>query len=162
MLKPRTHRKIEDEIITTAAACQLLMLSRQRINQLATEGWIDRHAPGLWRTFDLVQGYVRFLREGASGTAKNEAENRVLDARAHEIEVRTAERLDKLVPVEGYQIFADIICGAFRAELSGLPARYTHDLVQSRSLEREIHSLLERVEGIVDANAARLTKGGVR
>jgi hypothetical protein len=103
----RRHIEIDDEIITTAAACQLLMLSRQRLNQLATEGWIVRHAPSQWRTFDLVQGYVRFLLEGPRRANKSEADNRLLTARAREIELRTTQRLEKLVARDEFDAMRD-------------------------------------------------------
>jgi hypothetical protein len=142
------------DIITTEVACRLLMLSRRRLDQLAKGGWITRHAPGRWRVLDLVQGYVRFLRDEGRRTSKSAAESRVHDARAREIEARTAERLGKLVPLEDFDTFVDLVCGAIRAELSGLPARFTRDLVQRRALEREIQGLLERVADVVEANAA--------
>jgi hypothetical protein len=142
------------DIITTEVACRLLMLSRQRLDQLAKDGWIARLAPGRWRLLDLVQGYIRFLRGEGRRTSKCASESRVRDARAREIEARTAERLGKLVPLEDFDTFVDLVCGAIRAELSGLPARFTRDLMQRRALEREIHGLLERVADVVEANAA--------
>jgi hypothetical protein len=141
----RRHIEIDDEIITTAAACQLLMLSRQRLNQLATEGWIVRHAPGQWRTFDLVQGYVRFLLEGPRRANKSKADNRLLAARAREIELRTTQRLEKLVARDEFDAMRDGIVELFGTGLHSLPARITCDPVQSRTLEREISGLLERV-----------------
>jgi hypothetical protein len=50
--------RAEAGIIATEVACRLLMLSRQRLDQLAKDGWIARHAPGHWRLIDLVQGYI--------------------------------------------------------------------------------------------------------
>lgn len=145
--------------ISTAGACQLLMLSRQRLDQLVQEGWIQRHVPGRWVSIDLVQGYIRFMRDEARRTSKSAAGSRVHDARAREIEIRVAEQIGKLVVVEEFDAMVDGIVGTFRAELSGLPARVTRDIVQRRSIEREIHGLLERVADTAAAISDRLEKG---
>ena len=50
----------------------------------------------------------------------------------------------------------DEICGAFRTELSGLPARVTRDVTLRRTIEREINGMLGRIADIAEANAARL------
>ena len=151
--------RAEAGIIATEVACRLLMLSRQRLDQLAKDGWIARHAPGHWRLIDLVQGYIRFLRDEGRRTSVHAADSRVRDARAREIEIRTAERLGQLVAIEEHDTVVDAICGVFRAELSGFAARVTRDLPLRRVIEQEIHGLLERVAAIADANAARLEAG---
>ena len=150
--------QIDDEagIISTAVACQLLMLSRQRLDQLAAQGWVTRHSPGRWRTVALVQGYIRFMRDEGRRMSRSAAGSRVREARAKEIEVRTAERLGKLVPLEDFDAFVDLVCGLFRAELGGLPARFTRDLPTRRALEREINELLTRIADVLDAKSAAI------
>ena len=149
----------EAGLISTQVACQLLMMTRQRLGQLAADGWITRLAQGQWRTVDVVQGYIRFLRDEGRRTTKHAADSRVRDARAHEIEVRTAERLGKLVAVEEFDAMIDGICGVTRAELSGLPARVTRDLVVRRAIEREIHGALKRIADTAESIAERLESG---
>ena len=103
-------------------------------------------------------GYLGLLRERArvnTGTANN----RLREARAIEIELRTAERLGKLCPIEDFAAFIDLVCGAFRSELGSLPARVTRDLPMRRIIEREINGVLTRVADICAANAARLKQG---
>jgi phage terminase Nu1 subunit (DNA packaging protein) len=143
-------------LITTAVACQLLMLTRQRLDQLAAEGWIARHSAGRWRTVDLVQGYIRFMRDEGRRQNVKAADSRVRDARARDIEIRNAERLGRLVSVEELDAIIDEVCGAFRSELSGLPARVTRDLQMRRVIETEVHGVLARIAAIADANATRL------
>ena len=53
----------EPGVITTALACQLLGLTRQQIDRLVDGGYTKRHAPGKFRSVELVQGYIRFLRD---------------------------------------------------------------------------------------------------
>jgi hypothetical protein len=104
-IRPRRARKLppdnqpaEAGIISTEVACQLLMLSRQRIDQLVAAGHLQRHAPGRFRTVDVVQGYIRFLRDEDRRSSKSAADSRMRDAKAREIEVRTQQRLSRLVP----------------------------------------------------------------
>src|SRR5256885_531691 len=102
----------EPAIISTAVACQLLMLSRQRLDQLAKDGWIARDAPGHWRLLDLVQGYIRFLRDEGRRTSKSAADSRVRDARAAEIELRNAIRQRELITMAESMMAIDTVCGA--------------------------------------------------
>jgi hypothetical protein len=153
---PPANQPAEAGIINTAVACQLLMLSRQRIDQLVAAGHLQRHSPGHFRTVDVVQGYIRFLRDEDRRSSKSSADSRVRDARAHEIEVRTAERQGRLVSLEDYFAMIDGICGVTRSELSGLPARFTRDLALRKSLEREIYGALERIADAAAATAERL------
>lgn len=108
-----------------------------------------------------MKGYLGLLRERVrvnTGTANN----RLREARAVEIELRTAERLRKLCPIEDFATFIDLICGAFRSELGSLPARVTRDLPMRRVIEREINGVLTRVADICAANASRLEREQAR
>lgn len=145
------------KVITTSAAADLLMLSRQRLYQLETAGRIKRVAPDKWCTVDIVKNYIRFLRENA-GTDNSAANSRLRDARASEIELRVTERLGTLCPIEDFAAFVDLICGAFRTELDGLPARITRDLPMRHTIEREINGVLTRVADICAANASRMER----
>ncbi len=87
--------------------------------------------------------YIRHLRERHS--RRNGSNSHLREARAREIEVRTAQRLGKLVPLEDFDAFVDELCGIFRTELSGLPARVTRDLMLRRTVEQEITVMLHRV-----------------
>lgn len=60
--------------------------------------------------------------------------------------------------VTEFDTFVDELCGVFRTELSGLPARITRDLPMRRTIEREINGVLTRIADIAAANAARLER----
>jgi hypothetical protein len=149
---------------TTATTAQLAAcwgVTKQSVGQVSAEGWfkpLDGRR-GVFNWLDANAGYVRYLKDGSRRASKSAADSRVRDARAHEIEVRTAERLHRLVAIEEFEAMIEGICGAVRAELSGLPARFTRDLVQRRALEREIHGVLERLADTADTIAERVEKG---
>ena len=111
---------------------------------------------GAGESVALVQGYIRFMRDEGRRMSRSAAPPRAREARAKEIEVRTAERLGKLVPLEDFDAFVDLVCGLFRAELGGLPARFTRDLPTRRALEREINELLTRIADVLDAKSAAI------
>ena len=143
-------------VVSTAVICQLLMLSRQRIDQLVRDGWMKRHAPGQFSLVDAVQGYIRFLRDETRRQNVSAADSRVRDARAKDIETRTLQRLGRLVPLEIYEEMIDNICGVVRSEFAGLPAAVTRDLIQRRVIERDVNARLRRIAEHAMAEAIRL------
>ena len=150
------NQPAEAGIISTEVACQLLMLSRQRIDQLVAAGHLQRHAPGRFRTVDVVQGYIRFLRDEDRRSSKSAADSRMRDAKAREIEVRTQQRLSRLVPLDVYEEMIDSVAGVVRSEFAGLAAASTRDLTMRRIIERELNARLRRIAEHAMAQAIRL------
>jgi hypothetical protein len=132
-------------------------LTRGRISQFVAEGWLKttgRKAQYSW--FDANQGYVRYLRDEDRKTSKSAADTRMRDAKAREIEVRTQQRLSRLVPLEVYEEMIDNITGVVRSEFAGLAAACTRDLVLRRIIEREVNGRLRRIAEQGMAQAIRL------
>lgn len=143
-------------IVSTAVICQLLILSRQRIDQLVKDGWIKRHSPGQFSLVEAVQGYIRFLRDETRRQNVSAADSRVRDARAKDIEVRTMQRLGRLVPLDAYEEMIDNLCGVVRSEFAGLAAAVTRDLILRRVIERDVNARLRRIAEHAMAEAIRL------
>jgi phage terminase Nu1 subunit (DNA packaging protein) len=143
-------------IISTPVLCQLLMLSRQRIDQLVHDGFLRRHDKGQFSLVEAVQGYIRFLRDDARRSSMHAADSRVRDARARDIEVRTQQRLGKLVPLDVFEEVLDGLCGKVRSEFAGLPAAVTRDLPQRRIIERDVNARLKRIAEHALAEAVRM------
>jgi hypothetical protein len=143
-------------LISTPVLAQLLMLSRQRIEQLCADGWIKRAARGQFSLVEGVQGYIKFLRDEHRRQNMSAADSRVREARAKEIEVKTAQRLGRLVPLDAYEEMIDGIAGLVRSEFAGLPAACTRDLTLRRMMEREVNARLRRIAEHAMAQAIRL------
>jgi phage terminase Nu1 subunit (DNA packaging protein) len=143
-------------IISTAAMCQLLMVSRTRIDQLVNDGIIFRHGRGEFRLVETIQAYIRWMRDDARQHNKSAAASRATDARAKEIEIRTAQRLGRLVPLALYDEMIDSFCGLVRSEFAGLAAACTRDLVLRRIIEREVNARLRRMAEFARAESIRL------
>ena len=145
-----------ETIIGTPILCQLLMLSRQRIDQLVKEGYIKRHDRGQYSLVNAVQGYIKFLRDETRRQNVSAADSRVRDARAKDIEVRTAVRLSQLVPRLVYEDMIESFAGVVRSELSGMAATCSRDLAVRRTIDREINARLRRIAEHAMAQAIRL------
>jgi hypothetical protein len=143
-------------VITLPVVCQLLMLSRQRVDQLVASGHIKKVGRGEYSLVDAVQGYIRFLRDEAHQKTMTAADSRVRDARARDIEVRTAQRLSRLVPLSVYDEMIDGFAGVVRSEFAGLPATCTRNLIERRIIERETNARLRRIAEYAMAQAIRL------
>jgi predicted HTH domain antitoxin len=143
-------------IISTAVVCQLLMMSRQRVDQLVRDGYIKKLEKGQFSLVEAVQGYIRFLRDETRRQNVSAADSRVRDARAKDIEVRTMQRLGRLVAIELLEEIIDTLCGMVRSEFAGLPAAVTRDLIQRRVIERDVNARLRRIAERAMAEAIRL------
>lgn len=134
--------------LTTDTVGKFLDLGAERVRQLVKEGWIARDKSGAIRLGDAVRGYVKFLRSRATRSA---SDTRVRDARAREIELRTAQRAGELCETEEAYAFVDDVFGMLKADLFGLPATVTRDLSIRRDIEKAVNDILNR-------NSARLTE----
>jgi hypothetical protein len=159
---PEQENAMSDEsaegatIISTPVVCQLLMLSRQRIDQLVRDGYIKKLEKGQFSLVEAVQGYIRFLRDDHRRQTVTAADSRVRDARAKDIEVRTLQRLGRLVAIELLEEIIDTLCGMVRSEFAGLAAAVTRDLIQRRVIERDVNARLRRIAERAMAEAIRL------
>lgn len=141
--------------ISAGSLAALLNMTPHSIAHYIRIGTLPAIETGRFNLFQAVHAYIAKLKE----ERRTGSEDRVRIARAREIEVRTDERLGKLVSVEDFDAMIDAVVGGFRSELSGLPSRVTRDLALRRVIEREIHGLLQRVTLLADQEAARLEAG---
>jgi phage terminase Nu1 subunit (DNA packaging protein) len=151
---------MDDQIISKADVCELLGLSYQRVDQMAQSGHIKRVGRGQFSMISAVQGYIGLLRESAKRQTEKAGNKRVSDARAHEIEVRTAQRLGELVPLSIYDEMIDGFAGVVRSEFAGLPASCSRNLQERRVIERECNARLHRIAEFAMAQARLATVRG--
>jgi hypothetical protein len=143
--------------LTTETVGEFLDLGAERVRQLVKEGWISKDKSGGIRLGDAVRGYVKFLRSRATRSA---SDSRVRDARAREIELRTAQRAHELCETEEAVALVDEIFGGLRSDLSGLPAMVTRDLEIRRAIEAAINTVLNKTAAKLEEQATSLRKDG--
>lgn len=146
--------------ISGAEAAQLLMLDIRRVQQLAADGYIERAMHGRYRTVSVVQGYIRFLKQGAANTQANVAENRVRSARAREIELRNARADHQLIEFAEAEAFVDEFAGMLKTEFDGFGAQMTRDMAMRRKIEAGIDGIFKRVSARVTEALAALSSTG--
>lgn len=149
-----------DGLISLEQAGRLLKLTPERIRQLMKEGYIPRDKPGRVLMVAAVQGYIQFLKDTASKKTKTATDQRVQNARAAEIEMRNAERLRKLVPIDDAVASLDYLAGVVGQQLAGLPARVTRDMDLRRRVEKEVNATQEAIAKALTASADAVAAGG--
>jgi hypothetical protein len=131
--------------VPASVLAMALGVSRMRIGQLAADAVIPRIAKGRFPLLASVAGYVSWLKDEQRRVAKSAGNSRINDARAAEIEIRTAERLKTLQllgPDEGLAV-VDAVLGPMRSDLQSVPARMTKDLALRLRLESELNGVLD-------------------
>lgn len=147
-------------LIDTKLAAQLLMVTERRVQQLASEGWIKKSSRGQWDLIDVVQGYIKFLKDDSDRNARSHAAARASEARTNEINLKIAQRTRELVPLADYNIAQDFLITGMRAELAGLPARVTRDLNARRDIETELNASINRLADRAERAGTALEEGG--
>ena len=140
----KSAEPLPSRIMTTQQACERLNIARQMLQQyVAGAGYVKPLADNQWDEAETTQGYIRFLRDSRS--AKSEAQERAIDAKLVEQNLKNAERMGAVVPREDFEEFVDAIAAFFLTELGSLPSRHhQRDLVERRRLEKDCHGVLER------------------
>lgn len=148
-----------DAEITTPEACKLLGITSEWLRQVSKQGYYSQVSRGRWRLKEVVQGYLRYLQAEERRTTKTAADSRVRDARAAEIELRTAERMRQVIRTDESIAIVDAIIGAMRTEADGIGARCTRDLDMRHKIESEIDDTLRRASGRLEKWAADVEAG---
>jgi phage terminase Nu1 subunit (DNA packaging protein) len=99
----------------------------------------------------VVQGYINWLKDENRRATITKSVSRVQEARANEIELRTAREKRDLIHVDDLiPLFSDVL-GTLRSELSGLPAAVTRDPELRAKVEKELDVRIAKVRASFDA-----------
>lgn len=145
MAQPPSDQKQTGGILNLEQTCRLLMLTKQRVQQLVKAGYIPKPAKDTYPVVGAVQGYIRFLKDDERRTSKVQADSRVRDARAREIELRIAERERDLIPIDDAKAEIAAFVTETRAEIVGMGARITRDMELRRQIDTECDGILTRL-----------------
>ncbi len=136
-----------------------LGLSAARVRALTAEGVITQAANNKYNRDQTTRDFCAWQRDQNRVRNRASSEGRVRDARATEIEIRTAERARNLVTVEEALESNALVCGMVRTEFAGLAARVTRDLALRRDIEKAVNDSLVRIADRLIAEAANLEAG---
>jgi hypothetical protein len=134
-------------------ASKLLMCTPAWLGRLAKDGWIKPLGRGRYSVIDVVQGYIKFLKDENRRSSKSASHSRVQDARAAQIELQMAREKRDLVDIEDMQAFLSETLGTLRSELSGVAAASSRDLAVRDEIEKNINAAIGRCRSAFDAAA---------
>lgn len=133
--------------VSTEGLARLLMLSTDRVRQLARAGHIPRAGHGRYPLVGACQGYFRFRMQEGRSAGREAAESRLRDAKVETIQRRMDREDAHLVDMgEALDTF-DVMTAMLLEFAKTLPP-----LIAKQPAERA------RVQSIVDADARRLKK----
>jgi phage terminase Nu1 subunit (DNA packaging protein) len=136
------------------------MVSAERVRQLNKAGWIVKVGRDEYRVADVVQGYIKFLKDEERRMSKSAAASRLQDARARAIELRNAKEDHRLCETEESIGFVDEMMGTIIARLDGLPARFTRDISERQRLVALIDEIRNEAADVFEKRASELRGNG--
>jgi phage terminase Nu1 subunit (DNA packaging protein) len=139
---------------------RLLMTTPRRVQQLVADGWIEKAGRNGYTIAGAVHGYIRFLKDEQRRASKTASLSRVQDARAREIELRTARDEHVLMETAECITVVDEIVGGLRSEIAGVPARVTRDIELRRKIATEIDDIFRRTADRLEQRASELRASG--
>jgi hypothetical protein len=131
--------------ITVEVAAWLLMVTPEWIRRLSKDGWIPKVDRGRYRVVDVVQGYIRFLKDDARRSSKTASLSRLQDIRTRKEELAVAQAERELVPLTEAMTLVDEVAGAVVSRVNAIPARFTRNIEQRALLQREVDDALTEV-----------------
>ena len=131
--------------IPVDVAAKLLMVTPEWVRRLTKDGWIVKTDRGRYRVVDVVQGYIRFLKDEARRSSKTASLSRLQDIRTRKEELAVAQTERELVPLVEAMTLVDEVAGAVVARINAIPARLTRNIEQREQLQREVDDALTEV-----------------
>jgi hypothetical protein len=145
--------------ITTEELRLLIDYSKAGIVSLEQQGIIQRDARDTWpipSTLIKLVGHLRAkIRQGQSPE-----DARWRAARARELELRIAQRENKLISIDEANGALENLIGLCLTELSGLPAAVTRDLAIRQAIEKQIFVMRKRIAERLEQQARSLGEHG--
>lgn len=148
--------KLGADTISTKDAAELLMIDERHVRRLAAEGWFSRSKKGRYATVPIVQGFVRSLQERRKANTRVAAENRVREARARHIEIKTARLAGELGSIDELEEVMVYCLGDHHNECVGLGAAVTRDLDLRRKIDNAVAATFARTNDKIAKRLATL------
>jgi phage terminase Nu1 subunit (DNA packaging protein) len=127
------------------------------IVQLELGGWIKRNENGLYVLIEFIQGFLRYREElQKRRRTRSSVATRLQEARAIEIELRTARDAGELIEMSAAIALAQSIAGETRAVFGALPARFTRDLEMRAKLETMVNEGFNQIADKLEKEMAAL------
>ena len=164
---------ISDLIVSTDAMATLLGFTRQRINQLAKEGILEKQAAGRYPLMKNVQRYIEYLRTGVKdkGDEDDEAQAKYWEEKAlHEkakremAEIKLAKLKNQMHDASDVELVMTNMLVTFRTRILAIPDKVAPKVIGLKNLS-EIsdainNELLEALTELSEYDPALFAGGG--
>lgn len=135
---------IEKQEVTLAEAMRLTGYTKQNLQKLIEAGHVKRSDRAKFKLIDLFGGVMTHLRSQRKTTEQTVASQRLIEARAAEIELRTAVRAGKLMETEEHLAVMQMVFGALKVAIEALPSQIARDRDQRRLAEDAVSRALRQ------------------
>lgn len=144
-----------DDTISTEAACRLLGISDVWLRKIADQGYYTKVKTGRWNLVEVVQGYIRYLKDEERSATKTAAASRMQNLRADRMEREMQIQAHELVRRDDARHVMDFAAATLQAAMMQVPPRFTRNLEERERLES---LLIEGISTAVDKIDDKLTK----
>ncbi|MGB5102038.1 MAG: hypothetical protein WBO04_01800 [Steroidobacteraceae bacterium] len=131
-------------VLSAEAMAALCGFGQEMLRKLERAGVFSKLARDRYSPPDVIAGVLAHMRDEERRSTKSAEARRVLEARAREIEVRTAVRTGNLIDMDTLCEHFAMIIGTFRSELGGVPAAATRDLSMRARIEAPLEDAITR------------------
>jgi hypothetical protein len=145
--------------ITAAQASKLLMVTPQRLRQLAADGHFAKAVKGRYSLVDVIRGYIGFLGDDDRRAAQSRPGASLASARSREIQLRIGAREAEIVDADDVVAFHEFSSRVHHEELAGLGASISRDPILAGQIDAKFGAALNRFDVRFDAALAKLRAG---
>lgn len=131
-------------ILGVRQLADLLGVSPDLVRQLERQGRFSKISRDRYDSEAAIRGTLAYLRDEERRSSRSAEAKRVLEARAREIEIRTAKEEGRLIDIEVIDAIVADILGTYRSELEGVAAAATRDLTVRASIRSALDSAIGR------------------
>ncbi|MBO8136790.1 MAG: hypothetical protein H0Z40_01425 [Desulfotomaculum sp.] len=135
------HKDISEIIVNTDVMADLFGYTRQRINQLAKEGILEKKAPGRYPLKQNVKRYIDFLRTGYKSEDEEEAQAQYWEEKAlHEkakremAELKLAKLKNRLHDAGDVELIMTNMLVTFRNRILAIPQKVAPKVIGMKNL----------------------------
>jgi hypothetical protein len=148
---------IEGMYLTGSQCANIAGVSAVAVGNLEKAGWFKRDDTGFFEAVAFIRGWSAYKDElrRRAGT-KQDAASRIQEARATEIELRTARDAGELTEMSTAIALVQSIAGETRAVFGALPTRFTRDLEMRAKLETMVNEGFNQIADKLEKEMAAL------
>ncbi len=135
------HKDISEIIVNTDVMADLLNYTRQRVNQLAKEGILEKNAPGRFPLKKNIKKYIDFLRTGQRTEEDREAQAEYWEEKAlHEkvkremAEIKLAKLRNQVHDASDIEMAMTNMLTTFRNRILGIPQKLAPKIIGMENL----------------------------